>query len=76
MDKEQFVADGKNRIKESEEYKKNVIEIHNFMNEKYREEIARANIIRRSMLILKMRGEIKREIDKLAPDDGLYFNRS
>ena len=76
MNKDKIVADGQQRIQQTEEYRRKVGEIRTSIQEKYRVEMARSGFFKRVILQLKVQREIYREIQELAPDRALYLTNS
>lgn len=68
-----IVADGQKRIQASEAYQAQAREIRAAVAAKYEAELARAGIFERWLIDYKMEREVRRELQKLAPDQGLYF---
>ena len=71
-----FVADGHGRITSTEEYQHRARQIRAAVQARYEEEIARAGLLKGWVLRFKMRREIARELQKLAPDRALYLAHS
>lgn len=65
-----FVVDGRKRVIAG-----SLREIRSRVRAKYAEEMAAASLLRRWLLRLKIRREIGKELDRIAPRDGLYARR-
>jgi len=76
MNKDRIVADGQQRIQQTEEYQRKVNEIRTSIQEKYRVEMARSAFFKRVILVLKVQREIHHEVQELAPDRALYLTNS
>jgi len=68
-----IVADGQKHIQTSEAYQAQEREIRATVAAKYEAELARAGIFERWLISYKMEHEIRRELQKFAPDQGLYL---
>ena len=73
MPDERFIADGCEQLKKSEGYRTARAEAISRVRARYAESLASAGALRRLVLLLRMRLEIAREVDKLAPPDALYL---
>ena len=68
-----IVADGQKRIQASEAYQAQEREIRATMAAKYEAERARAGMFEHWLINHKMERVVRRELQKLAPDKGLYL---
>ena len=68
-----IVADGQKRIQASEAYQAQEREIRAAIAAKNEAELARAWLFERWLISYKMEHELRRELQKLAPDQGLYL---
>jgi hypothetical protein len=71
-----FVADGQRRITSTGDYQHKAQQIRTVVQAKYEEEIARAGRLKGWLLRFRMRREMARELEKLAPDRALYLAHS
>jgi hypothetical protein len=71
---EQFVADGQQRIRSTDEYLLQVRETHTRIWTRYRDELAHASFWQRWRLQWKIRREIRRACADVAPDAALYLH--
>ncbi len=71
--KSEIVADGPQRIKNSEEYRLKEEQIQAAVASKYQRELKYANLLQRAIIGLKMWREIRRELQKIAPNRGFYL---
>ena len=74
MAEDRFMADGRERLEQSEGYRAARAEITAAVRARYAESLARAGILRRLVLRLRMRQEIARELAEIAPPDALYLH--
>jgi hypothetical protein len=71
---EQFVADGQQRIRATDEYRQKVQAIHTRIWMKYRDELVHASFSQRWRLRWKIRREISQVCADVAPDEALYLH--
>ncbi len=69
-----IVADGAQRIRATEEYERRVRRIRAEVVDRYRVELASAGYFRRAIIHLRIQHAIRRELQKITPEEGLYFN--
>ena len=68
-----IVADGQERIRSGEQYRLREREIRATVASRYQAELANTHFLRRGIVRLKMWRDVRLELQKLAPDEGLYF---
>jgi hypothetical protein len=73
MSAEGIVADGRRRVRSTDEYKRRKQEIELAVEERYRARLEQAGPLRRLILKARMGAEVAREIGKLAPGVGNYL---
>ena len=73
MSEERIVAHGREELMKSEGYRVARDEVIAAVRARYAEPLANAGFFRWLVLHLRMRREIARELDKLAPPDALYL---
>lgn len=73
MSDERIIAEGYKQLTESKEFRTIRDEVIAAVRARYAEPLAGAGIFQRLALHLRMRREVKRELDKLAPPDALYL---
>lgn len=73
MSDERFVVDGYERLTRSSEFRAAQAAVIAAVRARYAEAVARAGILRRLLLHVRMRREIAQELAELAPPDALYF---
>lgn len=71
---DQFVADGQQRIRATDEYLQQVREIHTRIRIRYHDELAHASFWQRWRLQWKIRREIRQACADVAPDVALYLH--
>lgn len=69
-----FMADGRERLEQSEGYRAARAEIIAAVRARYAESLARAGILRGLVLHLRMKREVARELAEIAPPDALYLH--
>lgn len=74
MSDERIIAEGYKQLTESKEFRAIRDEVIAAVRARYAEPLASAGIFQRLVLHLRMRREIKRELDRLAPPDALYLH--
>jgi hypothetical protein len=73
MSDDRFIADGRERLMESKEYRAASTEVTAAVRSRYAESLAGAGVFRRLVLRFRMEREIAREVAKLAPRGALYL---
>lgn len=73
MSKERFIVDGREQLMKSKEYQAARADVIAAVRARYAEPLASAGILRGLVLRLRMKREIARELDQLAPPDALYL---
>ena len=73
MSDERFIADGRERLMASKEYRAARAEVIAAVQARYAESLASAGIFRWLVLRLRMEREMVREVAKLAPPGALYL---
>ena len=73
MPEERFMADGRERLMQSEGYRTARAEVIAAVQARYSEDLASAGVFRRLVLRLRMEREMVREVAKLAPREALYL---
>ncbi len=68
-----IVADGRQRLRDTEQYRLTEREVREAVASKYEPELATAGSVRYLFLHVKLWREIRREIDALAPERALYL---
>ena len=68
--RDKFVADGRERIARGE-----IERIRREVRARYADQMAAAGFFRRLWLRVRIRREIERQLNKIAPRDGLYAKR-
>jgi hypothetical protein len=71
---EQFVVDGQQRIRVTDEYRQKVHEIHTRVWTRYRDQLVHATFWQRWRLQWKIRREISQACADLTPDEALYLH--
>jgi len=71
-DKVDIVANGRELIRDSERYRRKEEEIRKRICNSYRDKLAEASWWRKPFLKWKIEREIQKELDVLAPSQGLY----
>ena len=70
----QIVADGKAELERSAEFEKRRRKVVEEVRASYVERLAAAGVLRRLLLRARMRMEIRRRLDRLAPSAGCYID--
>lgn len=73
MSDDRIVAHGREQLMKSKEFQALRDEVIAAARARYAEPLASAGIFQRLVLQFRMRREIARELDKLAPPDALYL---
>lgn len=73
MPEDRFVADGRERLMKTEEYRAAREAVIATVRARYTEPLAHAGFLRRLALRLRMQREMAREVAKLAPPEALYL---
>lgn len=73
MTKERFIADGRERLIATKEYRAARTEVIAAVRARYAAPLANAGFFGRLVLRFRMEREIAREIEKLAPTGALYL---
>lgn len=73
MSDDRIIAEGYKQLTESKEFRAIRDEVIAAARARYAEPLASAGFFRRLVLHLRMRREINRELDRLAPRDALYL---
>ena len=68
-----FVADGRQRLRNDEWYRRKEREVRQAVAKKYESRLATAGPLDRILLRLTIWREARREMKALAPEDGLYL---
>lgn len=69
-----IVADGRQRLRDTEQYRRRVREVREAVASKYDPELTTAGLVRYLVLQVKLWRELRREIDALASESSLYLN--
>jgi len=73
MPDDRFIADGRERLMASKEYRAACAEVTAAIRARYAESLASAGVFRRLVLRFRMEREMAREVATLAPPGALYL---
>lgn len=72
-EQDSFVAEGRTLLESTEEYRRKRAEVEAAVRARYAEALARADLLEKLRLHLRIQREIGREVEKLAPGCGCYL---